>query len=83
MRNLWSYSHFTGSGNGSGDRAWYRSQSMVRVPDFTGGSGTGAKFSSGRVLGETLSLFSVSLNKEQFLNTLLQVMKMRFILTEI
>ena len=41
---------------GTSDRAWSRSrwQSLVPVPDFTGGSGigsgTGAKFSSGQVL---------------------------------
>ena len=37
---------------GTSDRAWYCSGtgSPVPVPDFTGGSGTGAKFSSSRVL---------------------------------
>ena len=70
MQKLWSYFHFTGSGNGSvtGDRAWfrfeYRSQSLV--PDCTGGSGTGtgAKFSSGRVLPTTwVNSLSFSLKK--------------------
>ena len=46
MPKLWSYSHYTGSGDGSGtgNRAWYRSlyrrQSLVPVPDFTGGTGS-------------------------------------------
>ena len=37
VRKLWSYSHFTGSGNGtgSGDRAWYRFgyRCQIMVPD--------------------------------------------------
>ena len=35
-----------GTGLGTGDRAWYRYRISLVVPD----SGTGAKFSSGRVL---------------------------------
>ena len=75
VRKLWSYSHFIGSGNiyGTSDRAWYRPRYrlkglvsvLVPVPDFTGGSGTGfgtgAKFSSGRVL--------VSINRNRITNT--------------
>ena len=45
----------TGPGTGTGDREWYHLP--VPVPDFTGDSGTvsgtGAKFSSGRVLVQT------------------------------
>ena len=64
---------------GTSDRAWYRSryrwQSIVPLPDLSAGSGTGsgtgAKFSSGRVLERALvccspilTIYPVSQNKQ-------------------
>ena len=65
-----------GTGLGTGARAWYWS-GMVPVPDFTGGSGTGAKFSSGQDLGHNI-IYIINLGftiqyktklAEQFYNT--------------
>ena len=61
MFQVWQLcSHFTGSGTGSGDKAWYRVWYRYRIAlvGLVPGSvqslatkpGSGAKFSSGRVL---------------------------------
>ena len=50
-----------GTGLGTGERAWYWS-GTVPVPDFTSGSGTGAKFSSGQDLGHNIyNIYNINL----------------------